>query len=53
MSILTKDVNGKSVLSIFDTGITIDQKLPKWVNASKALAEKKKTVKQSNRTHPV
>ena len=50
MSILTKDVNGKSVLSIFDTGITIDQKLPKWVNASKALAEKKENgeVKQQN-----
>ena len=41
MSILTKDVNGKSVLAIFDTGVNIDQKLPKWVNASKALAEKK------------
>jgi hypothetical protein len=50
MSILTKDVNGKSVLSIFDTGITIDQKLPKWVNASKALAEKKENseAKQQN-----
>lgn len=41
MSILTKDVNGKTVLAIFDTGVNIDQKLPKWVNASKALAEKK------------
>ena len=41
MSILAKDVNGKSVLAIFDTGVSIDQKLPKWVNASKALAEKK------------
>ena len=41
MSILAKDVNGKSVLAIFDTGVNIDQKLPKWVNASKALAEKR------------
>ena len=50
MSILTKDVNGKSVLAIFDTGVNIDQKLPKWVNASKALAEKKEQgeAKQQN-----
>jgi len=50
MSILAKDVNGKSVLAIFDTGVSIDQKLPKWVNASKALAEKKEQgeAKQQN-----
>ena len=50
MSILAKDVNGKSVLAIFDTGVNIDQKLPKWVNASKALAEKKENgeAKQQN-----
>ena len=50
MSILAKDVNGKSVLAIFDTGVSIDQKLPKWVNASKALAEKKENgeAKQQN-----
>ena len=45
MSILTKDVNGKTVLSIFDNGVYIDQKLPKWVNASKAISEKTKTSK--------
>jgi hypothetical protein len=50
MSILAKDVNVKSVLAIFDTGVNIDQKLPKWVNASKALAEKKENgeAKQQN-----
>ena len=41
MSILTKDINGNDVLEIFDIGVTIDQKLPKWVNAAKRIAEKK------------
>ena len=41
MGILTKDVNGNKVVEIFDDGIIIDQKLPKWVNASKTIQERK------------
>lgn len=44
MSIVTKDINGNDVLELFDIGITIDQKLPKWVNAGKRLAEKKEQI---------
>lgn len=44
MSIVTKDINGNDVLELFDIGITIDQKLPKWVNAGKRITEKKEQV---------
>ena len=44
MSIVKKDINGNDVLELFDIGITIDQKLPKWVNAGKRLAEKKEQI---------
>lgn len=44
MGILVKDVNGNDALELFDTGVIIDQKLPKWVNASKRLAEKKEKI---------
>ena len=46
MSILKKDVNNRDVVKLFDDGIVIDQKLPKWVNASKRLAEKKKPIEK-------
>lgn len=42
MSILTTNVNGNTVVKLFDDGITIDQKLPKWVNASKIIEERRK-----------
>ena len=48
MSILKKDVNDRDVVKLFDDGIVIDQKLPKWVNASKRLAEKKRIEKASD-----
>lgn len=41
MSIITKNKNGNNVLLLFEDGITIDQKLPKWVNAAKELSERK------------
>lgn len=44
-SILTKDSRGLDAVRLFDNGIVIDQKLPKWVNASKRLSEKKKKEK--------
>ena len=43
--LLKQDTNGHDVLKIFDDGVTIDQKLPKWVNASARIAEKKKESK--------
>lgn len=42
MSILTTNVNGNTVVKLFDDGINIDQKLPKWVNASKIIEERRK-----------
>lgn len=45
MSILTKNQNGVDVVKLFDNGIFIDQTLPKWVNASKRLKEKKEVDK--------
>lgn len=48
MGILTKNVYGVDVVSLFENGITIDQKLPKWVNASKRLEEKKKAKKNNS-----
>ena len=51
MDILTKNTYGVDVVKLFDDGITIDQKLPKWVNASKRLKEKDSNcsnVKQMN-----
>lgn len=41
MSILTKNQNGVYAVKLFDDGIVIDQTLPKWVNASKRISEKK------------
>ena len=40
MSIIIKDKNGNNALMLFEDGIVIDQKLPKWVNASKELSER-------------
>ena len=35
-----KDQNGNNVLSLFNDGVVIDYKLPKWVNAEKAINER-------------
>lgn len=35
-----KDYNGNDVLSLFDDGINVDYKLPKWVNAEKTIKER-------------
>lgn len=43
--ILTKDSNGNEVVKLFDDGIVIDQKLPKWEHAEKYLKEKKEKEK--------
>ena len=40
MSIIIKDKNGNNALMLFEDGIVIDQKLPKWVNAAKELSER-------------
>lgn len=40
MGILTKNVHDVDVLKLFDNGISIDTKLPKWVNAAKRLEAK-------------
>lgn len=42
MSILTKNIAGKDVLTIFDEGVVIDQTLPKWVHASEEIERHKK-----------
>ena len=42
----TKDMNGQTVLKLFDDGIHIDEKLPKWVHADKYLKEKKEKEKK-------
>lgn len=47
MSILTQNYNGVKVVKLFNDGINIDQKLPKWTNASKRLAELKKQEKNA------
>lgn len=39
--ILAKDSNGNEVVKLFDDGIVIDQKLPKWEHAEQYLKEKK------------
>ena len=44
MSILTKNSNGVEVLKLFETGIHIDTKLPKWVNACKRINSRKQFV---------
>lgn len=46
MDILTKNVYGVDVVKLFDNGITIDTKLPKWVNSAKRLEELKKLKKE-------
>ena len=50
--LLTTDTNGHSVLTLFDHGINIDQSLPKWVNASKRIAEKKKPEDNKQKNAP-
>ena len=42
----TKDMNGQTVLKLFDDGIHIDEKLPKWIHADKYLKEKKEQEKK-------
>ena len=46
--ILTKDSNGNEVVKLFDDGIVIDQKLPKWEHAEKYLKEKKEKEKKDD-----
>ena len=40
--ITTKDMNGNEVLKLFEDGVHIDEKLPKWVHAANYLKEKEK-----------
>lgn len=47
MSILTKNIAGRDVLTIFDEGVVIDQTLPKWVHASEEIEKRKKAKKES------
>ena len=47
MSILTKNIAGRDVLTIFDEGVVIDQTLPKWVHASEEIERRKKAKKES------
>ena len=44
--ILSKDSNGNEVVKLFDEGIVIDQKLPKWEHADQYLKEKKEKEKE-------
>ena len=46
MSILTKNIAGRDVLTIFDEGVVIDQTLPKWVHASEEIERRKKAKKE-------
>lgn len=50
MSITTTDKNGNTVLKLFDDGVVIDAKLPKWVNAEKALQQRKDAKKAQGET---
>ena len=46
--ILAKDSNGNEVVKLFDDGIVIDQKLPKWEHAEQYLKEKKEKEKKDD-----